>query len=149
MGGPADPLAVLGSRLGHGFRDRELFLRALTHRSYANEHPPEPDNEALAFLGDAVLSLVVAEHLWTASPQQPVGALTPERALLVSGANLARWADGVGVGRHLRLGRGEGKSGGQSKESVLATALEALLGVVYLEDGLAAARLAVARLAGW
>jgi ribonuclease-3 len=135
--------------MGHDFQDAELWLRALTHRSYANEHPPEPDNEALAFLGDAVLGLVVAEHLWTATPDASVGVLTPARADIVSGVNLARWAERLSLGAHLRLGRGEQRTGGQTKESVLATALEALLGVVYLEGGLPAARRAIDLLAMW
>ena len=148
MPGPA-PLSTLSVRLGHSFEDGGLCLQALTHRSYANEHPPEPDNERLAFLGDAVLGLIVAEHLWTAAPGAPVGILTPQRAVLVSGASLARWAERVGVGPHLRLGRGEQRMGGQAKESVLATALEALLAVVYLEGGLPAARRTVGLLAMW
>jgi len=144
-----DPRSVLGARLGHDFQADGLYLRALTHRSYANEHSAEPDNEALAFLGDAVLGLIVAEHLWATGPGEPVGVLTPRRAEVVSGSSLARWAEGLGVGAHLRLGRGEQRMGGQSKESVLATALEALLAVVYLEAGLPAARRAVALLALW
>jgi ribonuclease-3 len=142
-------LRELGARLGHAFQDRGRLLQALTHRSYANEHPPEPDNEALAFLGDAVLALVVAEHLWTTAPGADVGTLTPRRADIVSGANLARWALRLELGWYLRLGRGEQRTGGQAKESVLATSLEALLAVVYLEGGLPAARRAIALLALW
>jgi len=149
MGDLEDPCQVLGERLGHEFRDPVLCLQALTHRSYANEHPGELDNEALAFLGDAVLGLVVAEHLWTTAPNPIVGVLTPGRAEVVSGANLARWAERLGLGPLLRLGRGEQRTGGQAKESVLATALEAVLGVVYLEGGLAAARRAIGLLAVW
>jgi ribonuclease-3 len=100
-------------------------------------------------LGDAVLGLVVAEHLWFTTPGAGVGVLTPDRAEIVSGANLARWAERLGLGPYLRLGRGEQRTGGQTKESVLATALEALLAVVYLEGGLAAARRAIALLAMW
>jgi ribonuclease-3 len=144
-----DPVEVLGAQLGHAFRDPCLLARALTHRSYANEHPDAPDNETLAFLGDAVLGLVVAEHLWRIAPGDGVGLLTPRRAEVVSGANLARWAERVGMGVHLRLGRGEHLSGGRVKESLLATALEAVLAVVYLEGGLAAASHAIARLAMW
>lgn len=149
MSGSTDPQRALGAQLDHDFQDPDLLLQALTHRSYANEHPAEPDNQALAFLGDAVLALVVAEHLWRTSPQHAVGILTPRRAEVVSGAGLARWADRLGLGAHLRLGKGEQQMGGQAKESVLATALEALLGVVYLEGGLSAARRAIARLAMW
>jgi len=146
---PDDPAKALGARLGHAFADAELLAQALTHRSWANEHAPAADNESLAFLGDAVLGLVVGEHLWRAEPGAPVGLLTPRRAEVVSGANLARWAERVGLGAHLRLGRGEQLAHGYAKESVLATALEAVLGVVYLEGGLPAARRAVAALALW
>ena len=137
------------ARLGHAFGDRILLLEALTHRSYANEHPESRDNEALAFLGDAVLQLVVTEHLWRASPGDPVGVLTPRRAEVVSGASLARWAEQLELGPLLRLGRGEQQQGGQVKESVLATALEAVLGALYLEGGLPVARRVVASLALW
>jgi ribonuclease-3 len=144
-----DPGAVLGPRLGHAFRDPELLAQALTHPSFSNEHPGAPDNERLALLGDAVLGLVVAERLLGAAPGAPVGVLTPRRAALVSGENLARWAAALELGAHLRLGRGEEQMGGRAKESVLATALEAVVGVIYREAGLDAARRAVALLAVW
>jgi len=144
-----DALRDLVARLGHDVQDHARLLQALTHPSYANEHQPEPDNEVLAFLGDAVLALVVAEHLWTAMPGADVGTLTSRRADMVSGVNLARWARRLELGGHLRLGRGEERTGGQTKDSVLATALEALLAAVYLEGGLPAARRAIALLALW
>ena len=125
------------------------MLRALTHASHANEHPPAPDNEPLALVGDAALGLVVAEHVLAADPAAPVGVLTPRRAELVSGANLARWATELGLGPLLRLGRGEDQTGGRARESILATTLEALLGAVYLEAGIPAVRRVVAKLAGW
>jgi ribonuclease III len=144
-----NPLHALGSRLGHAFRDAALLEQALTHGSFANENPGVRDNGPLAFLGDAVLELVVGEHLWRAFPDEPEGVLTPKRAELVSGANLSRWAVRIDLGSHLRLGRGEEQMGGREKESVLATALEAVLAVVYLEAGLEEARRAVASLALW
>ena len=143
-----DPLAALEARLGHAFADRDLLLEALTHRSWANEHPGARDNEALAFVGDAVLGLVVAEHL-AASEPAAVGVLTPRRAELVSGASLARWAERLSLGDCLRLGRGEAQTGGHAKESVLATALEAVLGAVYREAGLPGAARVIAALALW
>jgi ribonuclease-3 len=103
----------------------------------------------LALVGDAALGLVVAEHVFAVDPAAPVGVLTPRRAELVSGANLARWATDLGVGPWLRLGRGEDQTGGRTRESILATALEALLGAVYLEAGVPAVRRVVAALAGW
>jgi len=144
-----DAAGVLGPRLGHSFRDPERLREALTHRSFSNEYPGSPDNERLALLGDAVLALVVAERLLAAAPDEPVGVLTPRRAALVSGENLARWATTLDLGAHLRLGRGEEQMGGRAKESVLATALEAVVGVIYLEAGLEATRATVARLAVW
>ena len=142
-------LTELERRLGYRFRDVALLERALTHSSYANEHPPSAHNEGMAFAGDAALSLVVAEHLLAAEPQAPVGVLTPRRAAIVSGANLARWASELGLGPLLRLGRGEDQTGGRERESVLATALEAVLGALYLEAGLPAVRRVVAVLADW
>jgi len=124
-------------------------VRALTHASYANEHPPAPDQEPLAFVGDAAVGLVVAERLIALAPEAPVGVLTPERATVVSGANLARWAVALELGPLLRLGRGEDLTGGRERESILATTLEAVLGAVYLEAGLDGVRRIVARLAGW
>jgi ribonuclease-3 len=149
MSADPGPVAGLERRLGHRFRDAALLDRALTHASFANEHPPRADNEPLALLGDAALGLVVAEHLLAARPDAPVGVLTPERAALVSGANLARWATALGLGPLLRLGRGEEQTGGRARESILATTLEAVLGAVYLEGGLGAVRAAVRRLAAW
>jgi ribonuclease III len=145
----ADPLVAFTRRLGHVFADPDLLTRALTHPSWANEHPPAGDNESLALLGDAALALVVAEHLLRVTPDAPVGALTQERAALVSGANLARWAAALDLGDRLRLGRGLERDGGRTLESVLATALEAVLGALYLEGGLDAVRRVVERLALW
>jgi ribonuclease-3 len=142
-------IAALEAALGHRFRDRVLLLRALTHASWVNEHPPALHQEPLALVGDAALGLAVAEHLFGADPAAPVGALTQQRAAIVSGANLAAWSARLGLGALLRLGRGEDLGGGRTRESVLATTLEAVLGVVHFEGGPAAVRAAVARLAGW
>ena len=99
-------------------------------------------------LGDAALSLAVAEHLYDADPVAPVGVLTSRRADLVSDASLARWASALDLGGLLRLGRGADQTGGRTRASILATTLEAVLGVMYLEGGLETVRAAVARLAG-
>ncbi len=139
-------LAELEARLGHGFRDAELLRRALTHPSWAHEHPPALHNESLAFLGDAVLGLVVAELLAARSPRDGAGPLTQRRAALVSEPSLAGWAARLDLGAHLRLGRGEEQGGGRGKESILATALEAVLAALYLDGGLAAAAALVTRL---
>jgi ribonuclease III len=142
-------LRALETRLGHRFADAPRLARALTHASHAHEHPPEPDQEALAFVGDAALGLIVAERLFEESPAAPVGVLTPARAELVSGANLARWGSALELGALVRLGRGEELSGGRERESILATTLEAIVGAVYLEAGLDGVRRMVAGLAGW
>ena len=107
-----------------------------------------PHHEALAFVGDAALALVVAEHLYADAPDAPVGVLTPQRAELVADTRLARWAADLGLGDLLRLGRGEEQTGGRGRASILATTLEAVVGVVYLEAGLEGVRRVVARLVG-
>jgi ribonuclease III len=113
------------------------LLQALTHPSYAHEHPPAPHNETLAFLGDAVLGLVVADVLLRREPGAEPGALTVRRAEIVSTRGLAAWARELGVGACLRLGRGEAQCGGREKDSVLASALEAVVAALYLTGGLA------------
>ena len=112
-------------------------MQALTHPSYAHEHPPAEHNETLAFLGDAVLGLVVADLLVRGTPGAGPGSLTIRRAELVSTRGLASWARELGVDACLRLGRGEAQGGGREKESVLASALEAVLAALYLDGGLA------------
>jgi ribonuclease III len=139
----------LERRLGHRFLDPALLERALTHASYAHEHPPAAHHERLAFLGDAVLGLVVAEHVIAADPDAPVGVLTPRRAEVVSSARLARFALVLELPPLLRLGRGEEQTGGRERESILATTLEAVLGAVYLDGGLDAARTAIGRVTAW
>ncbi|MGH7320174.1 MAG: ribonuclease III family protein [Candidatus Rokuibacteriota bacterium] len=131
-------IAELEALLGHRFRDPDLLTRALTHPSYAHEHPPADHNETLAFLGDAVVGLVVAELLLAQAPRDGAGTLTQRRALLVSARNLAAWAVRLRVPTHLRLGRGETQGGGVSKESILATAFEAVVAALYLDGGLEA-----------
>ena len=139
----------LEEKLGVRFARASAIAQALTHASYANEHPGTRDHEVLALIGDAALGLVVAERLMADNPEASVGVLTPRRAEIVSGANLARWAGELELGDLVRLGRGESQMGGRRRESILATTLEAVLGVIYLEAGLDAVRGVVARLAGW
>lgn len=146
-----DPLRVaeLERRLGYRFRDPRLLEQALTHASYANEHPPAADHSRLALLGDAALALVVAERLMADDPAATVGVLTSQRAELVNGPRLARWAVALELGALLRLGRGEDQSGGRARDSILASALEAVLGAIYAEGGLDALRDTVGRLIAW
>jgi len=140
---------ALEDRLGHRFANRPLLERALTHASYSAEHPGAPHQQALAFVGDAVLALVVAEQLWLTEPQAPVGQLTLWRAELVADETLARWAVVLELGVLLRLGRGAEQTGGRETVSMLATTLEAVLGVLYAEAGLPVVRRVVGGLAGW
>ncbi|HEY7538493.1 MAG TPA: ribonuclease III domain-containing protein [Methylomirabilota bacterium] len=146
-----DPLRVaeLERRLGYRFRDPRLLEQALTHASYTNEHPPAVDHSRLAFLGDAALALVVADRLMADDPAATVGVLTSQRAELVTGPRLARWAVALELGALLRLGRGEEQSGGRARDSILASALEAVLGAIYAESGLDALRDTVGRLVAW
>lgn len=132
-------LDSLEDRLGHRFEDRSLLETALTHRSWVSENPGE-DNERMEFLGDAVLSLAVTGHLYDRYPDVPEGDLAKARAASVSREALAEVATGLDLGPQLRLGRGEQASGGHEKDSILADAMEAVLGAVFLDAGFAAAR---------
>jgi len=145
----ADRVAGLERRLGYRFVDPALLERALTHASYAHEHPPAAHHDRLAFLGDAVLGLVVAEQVIAADLDASVGILTPRRAEVVSSTRLARFALALELPPLLRLGRGEDRSGGRERESILATTLEAVLGAVYLDGGIDAARAAIGRVTAW
>ncbi|MDA8295147.1 MAG: ribonuclease III [Actinomycetota bacterium] len=129
----------LRARLGPEL-DEELFALALTHRSYCAEHPGTASNERLEFLGDAVLGLVVTTALYLDHPDLPEGDLARIRASVVSSNGLAPVAAELGLGEALLLGRGEELSGGRDKPSLLADALEAVIGAVYLAGGLDRAR---------
>lgn len=121
----------------------ELFELALTHRSYAYEHGRIPTNERLEFLGDAVLGVVVTEDIYTHHPEMAEGRLAKLRAAVVSTQALARVARPLGVGELLRLGRGELATGGRDKDSLLADAMEAIIGAVHVQYGIAGARIFV------
>jgi ribonuclease-3 len=127
--------------LGHVFADPALCAAALTHRSASGAH-----NERLEFLGDAVLNCSVARLLYDADRSADEGTLSRQRATLVSGDTLAAIAAELGVGEYLRLGSGELRSGGYRRASILADALEALIGAVYLDAGFEAAFAVVVRL---
>ena len=133
-------MADLSARLGHHFADPSLLALALTHRSWCAEHPEDPSNERLEFLGDAVLGLAVTGHLYATYPDLPEGQMAKLRASVVNTAALADQAALLGLGVGLRLGKGEDLSGGRRKESILADAFEAVLGAVYLDAGWEAAR---------
>lgn len=128
---------ALESVLGHRFADPLLLDVALAHPSYAHEIDGSRGNERLEFLGDAVLDLAVARLLYDAHPGWSEGDLTRARAALVNSRTLAKCARDLGIGGYARLGRTERKTGGADKEKILANVLEALLGALYLDAGLA------------
>jgi len=127
-------------------RQPELLRTALVHRSYVNEVKGEEDNERLEFLGDAVLNLVVSQHLMELFPGRREGELSQMRAALVRWDTLAAVAERLKLGEYLFLGRGEEQSGGRSRPSNLAGALEAVIGAVFLDRGLRTARRLVLRI---
>jgi len=138
-------LAQLEKAHGHKFLDPELLLRALTHRSLANQQLQNgadgssqlaTDNERLEFLGDAVLGLVVGESLFVSHPEWQEGELTRVRAQLVSRQHMARVAEEISLGDHLRLSRGEDRSGLRRKSTVLSNTMEAVIGALFLDGGL-------------
>src|SRR5216684_5292426 len=143
----------LEKTIGYVFTSRDLLDQALTHSSQAREAEMlrpviaerAADNEQLEFLGDAVLGLVTTEELFRRFPQFSEGQLSKLRAHLVSKNHLIRIAEQLDLGRYLRLGRGEEKSGGRGKAALLVDALEALLGAVYLDAGLETARVIILR----
>lgn len=146
--GPAE-IANLEQALGHSFVSRELLEQALTHSSFAREAeaqlgadpgaeglPIPGDNEQLEFLGDAVLSFVISQELFRRFPQYQEGELSKLRAHIVSARQLIRPARQLEIGRYLRFGKGEEKSGGRSKSALLVNALEALIAALFLDAGL-------------
>ena len=129
------------NRIGYVFRNSDLLFQALTHRSHSASH-----NERLEFLGDGVLNCIVAAELFDLFPELPEGDLTRARASLVNQHTLHQIALQIDLGTQLRLGEGEKKSGGIRRPSILADALEALIGAVFLDGGFAAARGVILRL---
>jgi ribonuclease-3 len=138
--------AGLAERLGWQVNDQDLFAQALAHRSWCAEHPRHEPNERLEFLGDAVLGQIVTDYLYRAYPHLPEGELAKARAAVVNSASLAGTARELRVGNALLLGKGEDSSGGRLKPSILADAMEALIGAIYLDVGYAAADTIVLRL---
>ncbi len=141
-------LEDLETQLEFTFDDKSLLTRALTHRSYLNENSDLPylDNERLEFLGDAILDFVAAEFLYQHFPEMSEGDLTSLRAALVKGETLARFAADLGLPQHLLMSRGEDAAGGRTRVPLLAGAFEAVVGALYLDGGLEAARGVILRL---
>jgi ribonuclease-3 len=140
--------AELEARLGHSFRDGALCETAMTHTSWVNEagQPDRSDNERLEFLGDAVLNLVVSDALMQRFPERREGDLSRARAALVSESGLAQVAVAIELGRFIQLGKGEERTGGRARPSILANALEALMGAIYMDVGFDAVAVVARRL---
>jgi ribonuclease-3 len=134
-------LQILAERIGHRFADPALLRTALTHRSFGT-----PNNERLEFLGDGILDCVIAAVLYHRFPTLPEGDLSRLRANLVRQESLHRLAQQLEIGKVLRLGEGELKSGGATRPSILADALEAIFGAIYLDAGFDTASSAISRL---
>ena len=131
----------LESDIGYAFKNAELLKQALTHSSHANEKSGGVnDNEQLEFLGDSVLGFVVSDYLFRTYPKLTEGHLSRLKGFFVSSANLVKYAEKVKLGSYLRLGKGEEKTGGRSKQALLVDALEAVLGAIYLDGGMEEAR---------
>lgn len=134
-------ISELEQRIGYTFQKKDLLQQALTHRSYLNENPSWglDHNERLEFLGDAVLELVVTENLFSSFPN-PEGEMTNWRAALVNANMLAQISLNIDLNKYLLLSRGEAKDTGRARQYILANAMEALIGAIYLDKGYAAAK---------
>ena len=141
--GPQELLSALGVEV-----DSELLVLALTHRSFAHEAGGIPTNERLEFLGDSVLGVIVTEHLYRTFPDLPEGDLAKMRAASVSQRALADVARSLNLGTYLLLGKGEERTGGREKDSILSDTVEAIIGAAYLCHGLESTRELVLRLVG-
>ncbi|MCB8947628.1 MAG: ribonuclease III [Ardenticatenaceae bacterium] len=142
--------AELENNLNVQFKDYSLLVRALTHRSYLNEHPDEvlEDNERLEFLGDAVLDFIVGAYLYHRFPEMDEGELTSLRAALVRAKTLADFSRQLEIGRFLQLGYGEAENGGRERTPLLCASFEAVIGAIYLDQGLPAVKPLVEELVG-
>jgi ribonuclease-3 len=143
---PAEDRARCEGLLGWSFRDPTIFDQALAHRSWCAEHPADASNERLEFLGDAVLGVVVTDHVFRTYPMLQEGELAKVRASVVNAEVLAEVAVEIALGPCLLLGKGEDSSGGREKTSILADAMEAVIAAVYLDGGMDPAREVVLRL---
>ncbi len=125
--------------VGYRFRDAGLLKQAMSHKSFASESGSGVYNERLEFLGDSVLASVVAHAVYAGYPDEPEGNLSKKKSLLVSRTSLALWGEALDIGAYLHLGVGEESTGGRTRQSLLANAVEALIGAIYLDGGYGAA----------
>ena len=144
----SENLETLERDLGYSFHHKALLLEALTHKSFHHENPTHvpSHNERLEFIGDSVLGLVMVEHLFRNKKGYTESEMSEIKSYLVRGSLLSEIAHGIGLGKYLRLGRGEEETGGRNKKSVLANAMEAVFGAIYLDGGHEAARESILRL---
>ena len=135
-------------KAGVRFRNKKLLIQAFTHSSYAHESKIDPllNNERLEFLGDAVLELIISEKLFKMYPELPEGELTKFRAALVCESSLAKKAHEIELGKYLFMGKGEETSGGRNRESTLSDTFEAVLGAIFLDQGIDKAKKLISRL---
>lgn len=136
-------------KIGYYFKDKELLIEALTHKSYYHEHPDKTKgyNERLEFLGDSVLGLIIVDYLFSQSDKLPESTMAKMKSYLVKEGILSEIAKSFYIGKFLRLGKGEELTGGRTKRSVLANALEAIIGAIYIDGGLNVARDIILKLA--
>lgn len=135
-------LKELEGKIGYTFKDKTLFKQALTHSSYANEHRHEglKDNERLEFLGDAVLEIISSEYLFYNYPDMAEGEMTKLRASIVCEPTLALCTHEISLGSYLFLGKGEERTGGRNRDSIVSDAMESVIGAIYLDGGFANAK---------
>ncbi|HEX2694563.1 MAG TPA: ribonuclease III, partial [Acidobacteriota bacterium] len=138
-------LDLLEKRLGYAFKERGLLEKALTHSSSAFERPGAKDNELLEFLGDSVAGLAVAHHFYAAYPDLAEGELSKLKSTASSTLSLSEFAHKLKLDKAMLLGRGEEKSGGRGKRTILAGVFEAVVGAIYLDGGFEAARAFIAK----
>ena len=141
-------ISHLENSLGYCFKDKKIFLEALTHKSFFHENPDKADayNERLEFLGDSVLGFVVVEYLFLSDYKLTESVMAKTKSYLVKESVLSEIANAIFLGKYLRLGKGEEVTGGRTKRSLLADAVEALLGAVYIDGGYEKARSLIIRL---
>ncbi len=141
-------VAGFENKLGYCFKDKKLLLEALTHRSFHHENPDKSFsyNERLEFLGDSVLGLVVVEYLFKSERDYSESTMSKVKSYLVKESVLSEVATDISLGKYLRLGKGEEETGGREKRSILADALEAVFGAIYIDGGYDAAGAAILRL---
>jgi ribonuclease-3 len=145
---PEHDISHLENSLGYCFKDKKIFLEALTHKSFFHENPDKADayNERLEFLGDSVLGFVVVEYLFLSDYKLTESVMAKTKSYLVKESVLSEIANAIFLGKYLRLGKGEEVTGGRTKRSLLADAVEALLGAVYIDGGYEKARSLIIRL---